>query len=133
MSGIGAGRVNLGISLNVASLSLFCRYCCGRCSPELAALVPFPYFRWRSTRYFDRLYGCKVVNSFFHRAATFWNTLPAECLSLIYVVNIFKSRNNRNLSIRFSYVSHMRFIIFIVALQPWMECIPISKEWLMGV
>ena len=36
----------------VASLSLFCRYYFGRCSSELAELVPLPYSRGRSTRIF---------------------------------------------------------------------------------
>ena len=39
---------------NVASLSLFYRYYFGKCSSELAQLVPLPYSRGRSTRYFDR-------------------------------------------------------------------------------
>ena len=41
---------------NVASLSLFYRYYFGRCSSELAQLVPLPYSRGRSTRYSDRLH-----------------------------------------------------------------------------
>ena len=41
---------------NVASLSLFYRYYFGRCSSELAQLVPLPYFWGRSTRYSDRLH-----------------------------------------------------------------------------
>ena len=40
---------------NVASLSLFYRYYFGRCSSELAQLVPLPFSRGRSTRYSDRL------------------------------------------------------------------------------
>ena len=40
---------------NVASLSLLYRYYFGRCSSELAQLVPLPYSRGRSTRYSDRL------------------------------------------------------------------------------
>ena len=39
---------------NVASLSLFYTYYFGRCSSELAQLVPLPFSRGRSTRYFDR-------------------------------------------------------------------------------
>ena len=46
---------------NVVSLSLFCWYYFGRCSSELAELVPFPYFRGRSTCYSDRLYDFSVV------------------------------------------------------------------------
>ena len=41
---------------NVASLTLFYWYCFGRCSLELAQLVPFPFSGGRSTRYSDRLY-----------------------------------------------------------------------------
>ena len=46
---------------NVACLSLFCRYYFGRCSSELAQLVPLPYSRGRSTRYSDRLHGFFVT------------------------------------------------------------------------
>ena len=42
---------------NVASLSLFYRYYFGRCSSELAQLVPLSYSRGRSTRCCDRLRG----------------------------------------------------------------------------
>ena len=41
---------------NVASLGLFYRYYFGRCSSELAQLVPLSYSRGRSTHYFDRLH-----------------------------------------------------------------------------
>ena len=64
---------------NVASLSLFYRYYCGRCSSELAQLVPLPYSRGRSTRYSDRLHDFSItiprcymdvyVNSSFPRTA----------------------------------------------------------------
>ena len=60
---------------SVASLSLFYRYYFGRCSSELAQLVPLPYSRGRCTRYSDRLHDFSVtiprcykdvyVNSFF--------------------------------------------------------------------
>ena len=39
---------------NVASLSLFYRYYFGRCSSELAQLVPIPFSRGKSTLYSDR-------------------------------------------------------------------------------
>ena len=42
---------------NVARLSLFTRYYVGRCSSELAKLVPLPHSRGRSTRYSDRLHN----------------------------------------------------------------------------
>ena len=41
---------------NVASLSLFYWYYFGRCSSELAQLVPLPFSQGKSTRYSDRLH-----------------------------------------------------------------------------
>ena len=89
---------------NVASLSLFYRYYFGRCSSELAQLVPLPYSQGRSTRYSDRLHDFSVtiprcykdvyVNSFFPRTARLWNSLPIECFLLTYDLNGFKSRIN---------------------------------------
>ena len=92
---------------NVASLSLFYRYYFGRCSSELAQLVPLPFSWGRSTRYSDRLYDfsvtirryCKDVyfNSFFPRTAKLWNSLPIEYFPLTYDLSGFKSRINRHL------------------------------------
>ena len=67
---------------NVASLSLFYRYYFGRCSSELAQLVPLPYSRGGSTRYSDfsvtipSCYKDVNVNSFFA------HTLDARILCL---------------------------------------------------
>ena len=98
---------------NVASLSLFYRYYFGRCSSELAQLVPLPYSRGRSTRYSDRLHDSSVtiprcykdvyVNSFFPRRARLWNSLPIECFPLTYDLSGFKSRINRYLLIVVSF------------------------------
>ena len=92
---------------NVTSLSLFYRYYFGRCSLELAQLVPLPFSRGRSTRSFDRLHDfsvtiprcCKYVyvNSFFVRTARLWNSLSIECFHLTYNLNGVKSRINRHL------------------------------------
>ena len=92
---------------NVASLSLFYRYYFGRCSSELAQLVPLPFSQGRSTRYSDRLHDFSVtiprcykdvyVNSFFPRTAKLWNSLPIECFSLTYDLSGFKFRINRHL------------------------------------
>ena len=46
---------------NVASLSLFYRYYFGRCSSELAQLVPLLYSRRRSTCYSDKLHDFSVT------------------------------------------------------------------------
>ena len=88
---------------NVASLSLFYRYYFGRCSSELAQLVPLPFSRGRSTRYSDRLHDFSVTiprcfsNSFFPRTAKLWNSLPIECFPLTYDLSGFRSRINRHL------------------------------------
>ena len=92
---------------NVASLSLFYWYYFGRCSSELAQLVPLPHSRRRSTRYSDRLNYFSVtiprcckdvyVNSFFPRTARLLNSLRMKCIPLIYDLSGFKSRINRYL------------------------------------
>ena len=92
---------------NVASLSHSCRYYFGRCSSELAQLVPLPFSRGRSTRYSDRLHDFSVtiprcykdvyVNSFFPRTRRLWNSLPIECFPLTYDLSGFRSRINRHL------------------------------------
>ena len=74
---------------NVASLNLFFRYYFGRCSAELAQLVPLLYCLGRSNRCSDRLDDLSVtiprcykdvyVNSFFPYTARLWNSLPIEC------------------------------------------------------
>ena len=51
---LAASLEPLAHSRNVASLSLFYKYYFGRCSSELAQLVPLPYSRGRFTRYSNR-------------------------------------------------------------------------------
>ena len=92
---------------NVASLSLFYKYYFGRCSSELAQLVPLPFSRGRSTHYSERLHDFSItiprcykdvyVNSFFPRTAKLWNCLPIECFPLTYDLSGFKSGINRHL------------------------------------
>ena len=92
---------------NVASLRLFYSYYYGKCSSELAQLVPLPYSQGRSTCYSDRLHDFSVtiprcykdvyVNSFFPRTARLWNSLPIECFPLTNDLSGFKSRINRYL------------------------------------
>ena len=91
---------------NVANLSLFYRYYFGRCSSELAQLVPLPFSRGTSTRYSKRLRDFSVTiprcykdvygNSFFPGTAKLWNSLPIECFPLTYDLSGFKSRINRH-------------------------------------
>ena len=58
---LAASLEPLGHCQNEASLSLFYSYYFGRCSSELAQLVPLPYSRGRSTRYSDRLLDFSVT------------------------------------------------------------------------
>ena len=79
----------------------------GRCSSELALLVPLRYSQGRSAGYSDRLheffitiprcYKNVYVNSLFPRTDRPWNSLPIECFPLNYSLNGFKSRINRHL------------------------------------
>ena len=110
---LAASLESLAHCWNVASLSLFYGYYFGRCSAELAELVPFPYSRGRSPRYSDRLHDFSVaipicykdvyVNNFFPRTGRFWNSLPTECFPLTYDFSGFKSRISRHLLTAGSY------------------------------
>ena len=92
---------------NVASLDLFYRYQFGRCSSELAQLVPLPYPWGSSTHYFDRLHDFSVIipwcykdvyiNSFFPCTARLWNALPILCFPLTYDLNDFNYWSNKHL------------------------------------
>ena len=130
---------------NVASSSLFYCYYFGRCTSELAQLVPLPYSWGRSTSYSDALHDFSVtiprcykdvyINSFFPHTARLWNSLPIECFPLTYDLNGFKSRINRHLLSficrfflnKFSVCFNLFVLLFLVtlclvdALQPCME------------
>ena len=92
---------------NVANLSFFFRCYFGRCSSELAQLVPLLYSQGRSTRYSGRLHDFSVtiprcykdfyVNSFFPGTGRLSNSLSIECFLLTYELKGFKSRINRHL------------------------------------
>ena len=103
---LAASCDSLALCRNMASLILFYRYYFGRCSSELAQLVPLPFSWGRSTCYSDRLHDFSVtiprcykdvyVNSFFPRTARLWNSLPIECFPLTCDLSGFKSRINRH-------------------------------------
>ena len=127
--------VPLAYRRNVASLSLFYRHYFGRCSSELAQLVPLLYSWGGSTRYFDRLHGFFVtiprcykdvyVNSYFLRTAL-WNFLPIECFPLTYDLNGFKSRINRHLltvgSLKTNFLLALIFLCFFFRWAPTSIC-----------
>ena len=87
---------------NVTWLSLFHRCFFGRYSSEPAQLLPLRYFRWWFTNYSDKLHDFSVtirrcykdiyVNSSVLFTARPWNSVPMECISLTYDLNVFKSK-----------------------------------------
>ena len=96
------------LSLSLCStFRSFCKYYFGRCSSEMAQLVPLTFFRGRSTHYSDRLHDFSVtiprcykdvyVSSFFPPTGRLWNSLPIECFPLTYDLSGVKSRINRYL------------------------------------
>ena len=85
---------------NVASLSLFYRYYFGRCSLELAQLVPFLFLEGGLlvilhgfSVTIPRCYKDVYVSRFFPRTARLWNSLPIESFHLTHNLNGFKSLN----------------------------------------
>ena len=60
-SSLAASLEPLAHCRNVPSLTFFYRYYFGRCSPELAQLVSFPYSQGRSTHYSNRLHDFSVT------------------------------------------------------------------------
>ena len=96
---LAASLKPLGHCRNVASTSLYYRYYFGRCSSELAGLVPRPYSTGKSICCSDRLHNFSVtipsyykdvyVNSFFRITARLWNSLLTECFTLNYDLHNF--------------------------------------------
>ena len=112
---------------NVASLSLFYRYCFGRCSSELAQLVPLPFSRGRSTRYSDRLHDFSVtiprcykdvyVNSFFPRTTRPWMNILHRIFSFDLRLFVKRFHVYFNLFVLLFLVT----LCLIVPVQPFME------------
>ena len=94
---------------NVASLSLFYKYYNGRCSKELASLVPSTKIYSRSTRLSIKSHPFTVtvpkcsknsyLSSFFPRTSILWNSLPSSCFPESYNLQSFKSSVNRYLAL----------------------------------
>ena len=102
---LAASLKPLAYHWNVASVSLFYMYYLGKCSSEVAQLVPLPYSRGRSICYSYRLHRFSVtisrcyknvyVRIFFPCTTRLWNSLPIERFTLTYDLNGFKTRINR--------------------------------------
>ena len=135
---------------NVASLSLFYRYCFARCSSELAQLIPLPLSCGRSTCYSDRLHDFSItipkcyknVYSFFPRIVRLWNSLSIECFPMTYDLNDFKCRTNKHLLTVGSFWRNFLYVLIFLcffflqlhALQwlfslAWSESQFLKKAW----
>ena len=94
----------LGHRHNVANLSLSLMSYFGRCSSELAELIPLPHSSGRSTHYFNKLHDFSVtiprfyqdvyVSNLYPRTTRLLNSLPAECFPLTYDLNGLRSGNS---------------------------------------
>ena len=90
----------LSLRRMVASLSLFYRYYFGHCSDELAACIPPPMARPRSTRQatFAHNYCAELSNarinrfsdSFFPSTSHLWNSLPSPAFPASFNLPSFK-------------------------------------------
>ena len=129
----------LGHCWNVASLSLFYRYHFGRCSSELAQLVPLPFSWGRSTHYSDILHGFSVtipkdvyVSSFFPHIVRLWNSLAIECFLLTYNLNGCKSRINsrffqKRFPVYFNFNHFVFLFLFLLTSQHFSHSLVVSK------
>ena len=90
----------LSLRRKVASLSLFYRYYFGHCSDELAACIPPPMARPRSTRQatFAHNYCVELSNArinrfsdgFFPSTTRLWNSLPSSAFPASFNLPSFK-------------------------------------------
>ena len=90
----------LSLRRKVASLSLFYRYDFGHCSDELAACIPPPMARPRSTcqatfahNYCGQLSNARInrfSDSFFPSTSHLWNSLPSSVLPASFNLPSFK-------------------------------------------
>ena len=100
------------------------KYYFGRCSSELAQLVPLPFFQGMSTPYFDRLHDFLVtiprcykdvyVNSFFLRTARLWNFLPID---LQWLFSLVWSKSQLKKELFFSFFQKVLFKVKVSGLQ----------------
>ena len=68
-SSLAASLEPLARSRNLSRFSLFYKYYFGRCSSELAELVPLPYSQGRYNCYSDKLYDFSVTIPYCYKGA----------------------------------------------------------------
>ena len=100
----------LSLRCKVASLFLFYRYYFGHCSDELAACIPPPMVRPRSTRQatFGHNYCVELSNArinrfsdgFFHSTSRLWNSLPSSVFQTSFNLPSFKRQVYHHLRTR---------------------------------
>ena len=99
---------------NLVSLSLFYTYYFGRCSPELAKLIPFLYSRGKFTWYSKRLhnFSIAILRCFKGVTAILWNYLPTEGFPFTYELTGFNSGVRRH-TLSWVLSQHLYCMLFI--------------------
>ena len=113
----------LSLRRKVASLSLFYRYYFGHCSDELAACIPPPMARPRSTRqatfahnYCVELSTARInrfSDGFFPSTSRLWNSLPSSVFPASFYLPSFKGRSITILGTRHDFFLITLFRYFI--------------------
>ena len=95
----------LNLWLVIASRSLFCTYCFGRCSYELVAkLIPLLHSYGSSTRYFDRMLDFSIISPYYYEGGA----ILTICSTLVlFPWNDFLQHNPKCLDSRVNRHSHL--------------------------
>ena len=100
---------------NVASLALFCRYYHGRCSEDLASLIPKLQMSFCSV---PRRLRC----SFHKHSGILWNSLPKVCFPADYNLNSFKVLAKQFLKKSFDHTHMSSFSFFSLSYFSFSSC-----------
>ena len=108
----------------VASLSLFYYYYFGHCSEELAACIPPPMARPRSTRRASFVHNCCVELSnarinrfsdgFFPSASCLWNSFPSSVFLASFNLSFLKRQVHHHFGTRWhDFITLFRYFIYL--------------------
>ena len=108
----------LNLWLVIASRSLFCTYCFGRCSYELVAkLIPLLHSYGSSTRYFDRLVDFSIISPYYYEGGYPNNLFPGTALLQNSFPGMISFNTIRNVQILESIdISHL-WIFFQISFR----------------